>query len=182
LFKAGGGDEKNIHGDVTPLSVKTKPPKRGWGGFEKSLREFETGRTSRFFEEQIRCLRAPPILRIVGLAANAQTLDEVLVTCLVFAFGVIEKLTTQSNHFQKATATVVVFFVGLEVLSQCRDAGCKDCNLNFGRTCVAFFGREFFHQTCFFFNSNRHRGLLVKKGEWHKPGCRPAGPVEGDPP
>jgi|TARA_B110000977_G_C11052581_1_gene482869 hypothetical protein len=36
---------------VTPLSVKTKPPKRGWGGFEKSLREFEKGRTSQFFEE-----------------------------------------------------------------------------------------------------------------------------------
>ena len=98
--------------------------------------------------------------RDASLAAQAQTFDKVLITGLVFAFDIIQKLPARRDHLQQTTAAVVVFFVNLEVLGQCGNAVRKNGNLNFGRTSVAVFGAEFFHHFCFFFSSNRHRGLL----------------------
>jgi hypothetical protein len=62
----------------------------------------------------------------VLLATNAKLLDLGLVACFVFAFSVVQQLTTQSNHLQKTTTTVVVFIVGFEVLGQSRDVRSQD--------------------------------------------------------
>ena len=62
----------------------------------------------------------------VLLAMNAKLLDQGLVACFVFAFSVVQQLSTQSNRFHKAMTTVGVFFVGFEVLGQSRDVRSQD--------------------------------------------------------
>jgi hypothetical protein len=49
------------------------------------------------------------------LAADAEALDEVFVATFIFASEVVQQLTALCDHFQKTTAAVVVFFMGLEV-------------------------------------------------------------------
>ena len=101
-----------------------------------------------------------PVFRGATLAADAEALDQVLVAGLVLAFEVVEELPALGDHFQKATAAVVVLLVGLEVLGERRDARGQDRHLDFGRTGVAVLGRLVLHQLGLFFGRDRHRGLL----------------------
>ena len=73
------------------------------------------------------------------LAAQAQTFDQVLIAGLILAFDIVEQFAAGRDHFQKATATVVVFLMSLEVFCQRRDARGQDGDLYFWRSCVAFF-------------------------------------------
>lgn len=56
------------------------------------------------------------------LAAQAEAFDQVLITGHIFAFYIVQQLAARCDHFQQTTATVVVFFMCLEVLCQRRDA------------------------------------------------------------
>ena len=47
---------------------------------------------------------------VVRLAAQAQTFDQVLVTCFVFTTCVVQEFAAKCDHFQQTAATVVVFF------------------------------------------------------------------------
>src|SRR6056297_4014315 len=80
------------------------------------------------------------------LAADAEAFDEVFVTTFVLTPEVVQQLTALRDHFQKTTAAVVVFLVGLEVLGQRGDTRGEDGNLYFGRAGVAVLGCVFLHQ------------------------------------
>ena len=66
------------------------------------------------------------------LAAQAETLDQVRITRLIFFLHVVEETTTLTNHFQQATAGVIVFAMIFKMFSQIRDALCQNRNLYFG--------------------------------------------------
>lgn len=53
---------------------------------------------------------------VLRLSAQAQTLNGLLIGCQIFAFDVIQKLTTAGNHFQQTTARRNVVLIGCEVL------------------------------------------------------------------
>ena len=69
---------------------------------------------------------------VVRLAAQAQTFDQVLVACFVFTTCVVQEFAAKCDHFQQTAATVVVFFVCLEVLCQSGDTRGQNCDLYFG--------------------------------------------------
>src|SRR5690606_10021535 len=57
-------------------------------------------------------LRRRPIL---PLAAQAETADQRLVTCLVDALDIVKKTTTLRNQLQKAATRMIVILVALEM-------------------------------------------------------------------
>ena len=58
------------------------------------------------------------------------------------------------------TITIEEAIEYLEKHKEALQAAGQNGNLNFRRAGVAFLGRKFLHKACFFFSSNRHRGLL----------------------
>src|SRR6056297_506209 len=93
-------------------------------------------------------------------ATDTEALDEVLVARLVLGLGVVEEFPALGDELQKATAGVVVFLVGLEVLGQRRDPRGQDRHLDIGRAGIAVLRREFLDDLRLFFSRYRHRGLL----------------------
>ncbi|VVT10929.1 hypothetical protein RV134_260343 [Roseovarius sp. EC-HK134] len=129
---------------------------RGFWFFILLSRQSQTGTAIGSYEN-----RALLGARYFVLAADAEALDEVLIAGLILALEVIQQLAALCDHHQETTTTMVVFLVGLEMLGQRGDPRGQDCDLHFGRTCVAFFGCEFLDNAVFFCGSNRHRGLLA---------------------
>jgi len=70
------------------------------------------------------------------LLAQAKLLNQSRIAVVFFAFEVIEQFTTTADHAQQATATMVVFLVGLEVGGQVVDAGSEQSHLDFRGACV----------------------------------------------
>jgi hypothetical protein len=71
-----------------------------------------------------------------GLIPQAQFLDDLPVTVDIRALQVIEEAATLSDHLEEATTTVVILFVGAEVLRQIVDALREQRNLNASRSTV----------------------------------------------
>jgi hypothetical protein len=55
---------------------------------------------------------------------------------------IIKQSSAFANHLKETTATMVVFFVELEVLGKLGDFFGQESNLNFGASGVAFFDGE----------------------------------------
>ena len=120
-------------------------------------------------------------MRPFVLAADAEALDDALITRLVAAFDIVQKFPAQRHHFEQTTARMIIFFVGFEVLGQSYNPRGQNGNLNFGGTSVPFLNCKFFHYAGFFLYCNRHRGLLliaicdgagrdvVQQGPWRYP-------------
>ena len=70
-------------------------------------------------------------------AADAETANQRLVAFHILALDVVKQLAALGDHFEQATARVVVFFVLFEMLNQVIDAAGKQSYLNFGRRGVA---------------------------------------------
>src|SRR5690606_16002211 len=122
-----------------------------------------------------------PCARGATSAAQTQARDQVDIALLVLALEIVQQLAALCDHHQKATARVVVLLVGLEMLGQRRDARAEDCHLNLGRTGVAFLGGVFAHDAGFFFDGDRHRGLLNKRVMAQAGMSSSAGPWSGPP-
>src|SRR6476620_4138283 len=75
-----------------------------------------------------------------GSAADAELLDDGLIALVVLAASIVEQLTAQAHHLQKATARVVVLLVRLEVLGQVIDAMRQDRDLHFRRASIVGLG------------------------------------------
>jgi len=104
-------------------------------------------------------LRRRPIL---PLAAQAETADQRLVTCLVDALDVVKKATTLRNQLQEAATRMIVILVALEVFGEVGDTLGKNGNLYFRRTGVAFLGGVFLDKCLLALSSNRHRNTLSR--------------------
>jgi len=77
------------------------------------------------------------------LATQAETLDERTVAGNVSVLQVGKHALTTTNHGQQTALGVEVVLVLLHVLSQILDPLGQDCNLDLGRTGVAFRGCVF---------------------------------------
>ena len=66
------------------------------------------------------------------LFTQAKLGDQCGVTRRVFGLQIIQQLAAAAHHAQQATATVVVFGVGLEVGGEFVDAAGQQRDLNFG--------------------------------------------------
>ena len=64
--------------------------------------------------------------------------DQFAIALDVVVFDVVEQPATLTYQHEKASATVVVLLVDLEVLGEVRDTCGKQRNLNLGRTRVGF--------------------------------------------
>src|SRR5262245_720334 len=85
--------------------------------------------------------REPPACLITGpLAADAQTLDDLLITPLVARLDVVEKPAAQTHHFEQTAPRMIVVLVQLEVLGKPVNALGKQRDLDLGRTGVIFLG------------------------------------------
>ena len=103
-------------------------------------------------------------------AADAQLLDQRLVTRLIGAREVIEQLATLGHELEQSTPGVIVLDVALEVLGEIVDAFREDCDLNLRRTGVAGLGRiglDDFRLAC---GRNRDRIFLFLSGLRMRPG------------
>src|SRR6516162_2748670 len=74
-------------------------------------------------------------------AANAQSLDQRLVTRFIDAVEVIEQLATLGHELEQSTPGMIVLDVGLEMLGEAVDALREDRHLHFRRTGIAGLGR-----------------------------------------
>lgn len=71
-----------------------------------------------------------------SLAAEFQTLEQLLVLLKVMPFDIIEKLAPTAGHSDQATAAVKILTVCPQVICQVGDALRKQCDLDFRRTGV----------------------------------------------
>ena len=78
-----------------------------------------------------------------ALAAQAETLDQLLVAADVLALQVVEQAAALTDHDQETTTAVEVLLVGLEVFGQVADALRQDRDLDFRRTGIALAGLVF---------------------------------------
>ena len=65
------------------------------------------------------------------LTAQAECLEKFSVLLDVTVFDVVKHATATSNHHQKPSATVVIFCMSLEVLSEAVDTFCQERDLHF---------------------------------------------------
>jgi hypothetical protein len=70
------------------------------------------------------------------LAAEAETLDELLVALFVLALKVVEEVTTVLNLTEKTMTRAVVLLVSLEVSGESLDLLRENSDLNFARSRV----------------------------------------------
>ena len=68
-------------------------------------------------------------------AANAQSLDQRLVTRFIDAVEVIEQLATLGHELEQSTPGMIVLDVGLEMLGEAVDALRQDRHLHLRRSC-----------------------------------------------
>jgi hypothetical protein len=70
------------------------------------------------------------------LTANAQALNQVLVSLRITAFQVFQKTTAAGNHRQQSASGMMVFGVRLEMILKLLNTLAEDCDLDFWRTGV----------------------------------------------
>src|SRR5215510_15221097 len=73
-------------------------------------------------------------LTIGPLAADSQSLDNLLIAPLVARLHMVEKPAAQAHHLEQATSRMIVVLVQLEMLGQAVDALRQQRDLDLGRT------------------------------------------------
>jgi hypothetical protein len=99
----------------------------------------------------------PECLARDRLAADAEPLDESLVTRLILPLHIIQEAAPLGHKLEKPTAGMIILFVGFEMFRQVRNPRSEDSDLNFWRTCIAFFCGIFCNQRSLALSRNRHR-------------------------
>ena len=89
-------------------------------------------------------IRSRPVPTPDELLPEAEALDELVVALRTLAPQVLQQPTPSSDHLQQNSPRMVVLGVGLEVLSQVRDALGQQRDLNLGRSRVTFVGPVLF--------------------------------------
>src|SRR5258707_12780443 len=89
--------------------------------------------------------------------ANAELLDDALVTRFVGALEVIEQLATLRDHLEQASPGVIVLHVRLEVVGERGDPLRQERHLHLGRTRVARLGGIRLDQFSLAAGRKRHR-------------------------
>ena len=74
------------------------------------------------------------------LLSDFRLLDDRAVTLDVVLCQIVQKIAAMTDHLKKTAAAVVVLVVCLQMLVQIVDAVGQNCDLNLGRTGVAFMG------------------------------------------
>src|ERR1700733_4507093 len=93
-------------------------------------------------------------------AADAQTLNESLVSVLILLLDVVQKRSPLRHHFEKAATGMVVLDVSFEVAGQVGDALGENRNLNFGRPSVADLRAILINERRLALGCDRHRDVL----------------------
>src|ERR1700694_3770803 len=104
--------------------------------------------------------RARSFARGIASAADAELVDQRLITGLVLRLQIIEQAATLRDHLEQAPPRMVVLDVRLEVLGEVGDAFGKDRDLHLGRTGVALLDGIFVDERLLALGSNRHRTFL----------------------
>src|SRR5215831_6139754 len=99
------------------------------------------------------------------LAANSQTLDDLLVTPLVLVLDVVEQTPAQAHHLEKAAPRVIVVFVQLEMLCEPIDALGEECDLHLRRARITLLGCVFSDNLLLAICAERHRGPFQLDGK-----------------
>src|SRR5277367_5445586 len=112
-------------------------------------------------------------------AADAETLDQRLVSRFVVLLHVIEQGATLRDHFEQAAARMVVLDMGFEMASQVGDPLGEDGHLNLRRTRIAGLQCIVFDERGLALGGDRHRYVLNVAASRTRllgaaePGCRP---------
>src|SRR5690606_18251294 len=117
--------------------------------------------------------------RLDRLAADAESLDEILITRLVARLDVVEQAAAQTDHLEQATTGMVVLGVVAEMLSEVLDPLGENGDLNLRRAGVSVLGGEFLYERALALRGNRHRvlrccGRLSAGGVAYALGMEPA--------
>src|SRR5215472_17166949 len=99
------------------------------------------------------------------LAANSQTLDDLLVTPLVLVLDMVEQAPAQAHHLEKAAPRMIVVLVKLEMLREAVDALGQEGDLHLWRPRVVFFGCVLSNDLLLAFGAERHRKPFQLLGE-----------------
>src|SRR5579871_5094667 len=115
-----------------------------------------------------------PVPAHVSSAANAELVDDGLVTLLVLTLHVVEELAALAHHLEEPATRVVVLLVRLEVLGEVVDPLGQDRNLDLGRAGVVRFGGILLDERTLALRRDRHRASFLFGGE-----SGPMGPWNG---
>lgn len=85
------------------------------------------------------------------LLSEAELLDDGTVTVDVLLLEIVQKITTLTDHFEKAATGVVIIVVGLQVLGEVGNSLCENGDLYLGRTCVTLVHSVGLDDLCFYF-------------------------------
>ena len=96
------------------------------------------------------------------LLSEVQLFDDRAVTLDIGLLQVAEKVSSVTDHLQKAATAVVILVISLEVLGQILDSVSQKRDLYLRRTCVAFVSLVLFDDSCLFCLCN-HGFHLIKK-------------------
>ena len=89
------------------------------------------------------------VVELLPLAAKIQLLNDGLVTFEVFAFQVIEQLSSFRRHHEQAPSGMEILSVGLQVLGQVSDAFGKQGDLHLAGSRVLFMDPVFLYYVLF---------------------------------
>ena len=89
--------------------------------------------------------------QLLKLLSETELFNDRTVAVDVSLLKVTEKVSSVTNHLQHTAAAVMVLVVSLEVLGKVLDSVGQKCDLNLGRTCVAFVSGIFFDNSLFCF-------------------------------
>jgi hypothetical protein len=98
----------------------------------KGLRQTGVNRTRRSAVHQDGLPGPRP--RQSGLTADAQALNQVLVSFRVPALEIFQEASTHGHHHQQTAPGVVILLIRLEMVPKLEDALAQNCNLNLWRT------------------------------------------------
>ena len=96
------------------------------------------------------------------LLSETEALDKSSVSFDVLLCKVCKKLLSVTNHLRETSLRVEVLGVLLHVLGELVDSGCKNCNLNLGRTCVLLIDLVLLNEGCLFFLRNHLSSPFLK--------------------
>src|SRR5215813_6379409 len=104
--------------------------------------------------------RAPSARVAACSATDIVLFEQRLVTRLVLLLQIVEKGAARRHELQKATAGMVVLYVGLEMVGEGVDAFRQDRNLDLGRAGIAGLGGIGLDDFRFALRGYRHRQFL----------------------
>ena len=93
-------------------------------------------------------LQQPHLYR--KLLSETELFDDCAVTVDVLLLEIAEKVSSVTDHLKKTASGVMVVVVSAEMFGKGVDARCKDRDLYFGRTCIAFVCAVLFDDTLLF--------------------------------